>query len=166
MNDIGKADPKKLKALGAAGVLVVGDNMQAIFGTRSENLKTDIEEYLKVAGDEAELSTTRSPRSSTRRRVWTRYSCATRWPPKGPGLHRRSRRSDNIVKVDAAAETRLRVKVKNADAVDENALTAAGIAGFVDVGGGRLHLLAGPNADQYAGEIRGQLAAAPALAGR
>ena len=30
--------------------------MQAIFGTRSENLKTDMEEYLKSAGDEAEFS--------------------------------------------------------------------------------------------------------------
>ncbi|MGB8384444.1 MAG: PTS transporter subunit EIIC, partial [Dermatophilaceae bacterium] len=56
VDDVGKADQKKLKALGAAGVLLVGNNMQAIFGTRSENLKTDIEEYLKVAGDEAELS--------------------------------------------------------------------------------------------------------------
>ena len=50
MNDIGKADQKRLKALGAAGVLVVGDNMQAIFGSRSENLKTDIEEYLTPVG--------------------------------------------------------------------------------------------------------------------
>jgi PTS system glucose-specific IIC component len=33
--DISKASPDKLKALGAAGVLVVGDGMQAIFGTRS-----------------------------------------------------------------------------------------------------------------------------------
>ena len=27
--------------------------MQAIFGTRSENLKTDIEAYLRTAGSEA-----------------------------------------------------------------------------------------------------------------
>ena len=41
-------------------------------------------------------------------------------------------------------------------------LTEAGISGFVDVGEGTLHLLAGLNADQYAAEIRGQLAATPA----
>src|SRR4029079_8571018 len=44
--DITKASPEKLKALGATGVVVMGDGMQAIFGTRSENLKTEMEEYL------------------------------------------------------------------------------------------------------------------------
>ena len=52
--DVTKASPDKLKALGAAGVVVVGDGMQAIFGTRSENLKTEMEEYLKEAGPEAD----------------------------------------------------------------------------------------------------------------
>ena len=37
--DVTKASPDALKALGAAGVVTVGDGMQAIFGTRSENLK-------------------------------------------------------------------------------------------------------------------------------
>jgi hypothetical protein len=37
----------KLKALGAAGVVMVGDGVQAIFGTRSDVLKTEIGDYLK-----------------------------------------------------------------------------------------------------------------------
>ena len=53
--DIDKVNPDKLKALGAAGVVVVGNSLQAIFGPRSENLMTDMAEYLKTAGDEAEL---------------------------------------------------------------------------------------------------------------
>ncbi|MFY9976324.1 MAG: PTS transporter subunit EIIC, partial [Chromatiaceae bacterium] len=53
--DIGKANPEKLKALGAAGVVTVGNNLQAIFGPKSDNLKTDMEEYLRTAGPEAEL---------------------------------------------------------------------------------------------------------------
>ena len=52
--DVTKASPDTLKALGAAGVVVVGNGMQAIFGTRSENLKTEMEEYLKSAGPEAD----------------------------------------------------------------------------------------------------------------
>ncbi|MBD1391049.1 PTS glucose transporter subunit IIBC [Neiella sp. HB171785] len=40
-------DQAKLKALGAAGVVQVGNGMQAIFGTQSDNLKTDMELYLK-----------------------------------------------------------------------------------------------------------------------
>lgn len=35
VKDINKANPDKLKALGAAGVLVVGDQLQAIYGTQS-----------------------------------------------------------------------------------------------------------------------------------
>ena len=54
LNDVTKASPEKLKALGAAGVVVVGDGLQAIFGTQSENLKTEMQEYLKTAGPEAD----------------------------------------------------------------------------------------------------------------
>ncbi len=159
--DIGKADQKKLKALGAAGVLLVGNNMQAIFGTRSENLKTDIEEYLKIAGDEAELSPEavaevvyeppgvepklRDPLAAEKARDFI----------AGLGGH------DNIAKVEAAAETRLRVVVRDSSAVDEAALKATGIHGMVPVGDKTWHLIAGPNADQYAGEMRGQLTALP-----
>jgi glucose-specific phosphotransferase system IIBC component len=42
VRDKTKVDKAKLKALGAAGVLEVGDNMQAIFGTRAEILKGEI----------------------------------------------------------------------------------------------------------------------------
>ena len=161
VHDIGKADQKKLKALGAAGVLMVGDNMQAIFGTRSENLKTDMEEYLKIAGPEAELSDDQ--------RSEVTYEAPGVEPklrdPHAPekarsiiaGLGGRS----NIVKVEAAAETRLRVVVKDPDVVDDGALTEAGILGSVVIGDGTLHLLAGLNADQYAAEMRGQLAGEP-----
>jgi PTS system N-acetylglucosamine-specific IIC component len=42
VHDKSKVDKAKLKSLGAAGVLEVGDNMQAIFGTRAEILKGEI----------------------------------------------------------------------------------------------------------------------------
>jgi PTS system D-glucosamine-specific IIC component len=42
VKDKSKVDKAQLKALGAAGVLEVGDNMQAIFGTRAEILKGEI----------------------------------------------------------------------------------------------------------------------------
>ena len=42
VKDKSKVDKAKLKSLGAAGVLKVGDNMQAIFGTRAEILKGEI----------------------------------------------------------------------------------------------------------------------------
>jgi glucose PTS system EIICBA or EIICB component len=42
VKDKSKVNKAQLKALGAAGVLEVGDNMQAIFGTRAEILKGEI----------------------------------------------------------------------------------------------------------------------------
>ena len=165
VHDINKADQNKLKALGAAGVLLVGNNMQAIFGTRSDNLKTDMEEYLKTAGDEAELTDAAASEISYQPTggptVRLRDPMA---PEKARGIIDGLGGPDNIVKVDAVAETRLRVKIRDTSVVDEAVLTDSGIAGLAVIGDGTLHLLAGLNADQYAAELRGQLAAVPAHA--
>ncbi|KPC52171.1 PTS transporter subunit EIIC [Amantichitinum ursilacus] len=48
--DPAKVDQGKLKGLGAAGVMVVGSGVQAVFGTKSDNYKTDMDEYLKKGG--------------------------------------------------------------------------------------------------------------------
>jgi PTS system glucose-specific IIC component len=45
--DISKVDQATLKKLGAAGVVVAGSGVQAIFGTKSDNLKTDMDEYMR-----------------------------------------------------------------------------------------------------------------------
>jgi PTS system glucose-specific IIC component len=165
VHDINKADQNKLKALGAAGVLLVGNNMQAIFGTRSDNLKTDMEEYLKTAGAEAELSDEAASEISYQptggATVRLRDPMA---PEKARGIIDGLGGPDNIVKVDAVAETRLRVKLRDTSVVDETVLTDSGVAGVAVIGDGTLHLLAGLNADQYAAELRGQLAAVPAHA--
>jgi PTS system glucose-specific IIC component len=156
--DVTKASPERLKALGAAGVVVVGDGMQAIFGTRSENLKTEMQEYLKSAGPEADEVEGASPVKAP--------------PPAGlqprlrdPDAPRKARAyvaalggGANVVRVDACAETRLRVELKDVRPVQEAALRAEGIAAVVTLEGPVVHLLAGLNADQYAAEMRAQLA--------
>jgi PTS system glucose-specific IIC component len=162
--DVTKASPDTLKALGAAGVVVVGDGMQAIFGTRSENLKTEMEEYLKSAGpeaDEIELPSPvkASPPSGIQPRL--RDADAAR---KASAYIAALGGGDNIGRVDACAETRIRVVVRDVGKVGESALRAEGIAAVVRLEGGVLHLLAGLNADQYAAEMRGQLAAAASRA--
>ncbi|MEG2040870.1 MAG: glucose PTS transporter subunit EIIB, partial [Hafnia sp.] len=45
--DVAKVDQAGLKKLGAAGVVVAGSGVQAIFGTKSDNLKTDMDEYMR-----------------------------------------------------------------------------------------------------------------------
>jgi PTS system N-acetylglucosamine-specific IIC component len=44
--DKSKVDQARLKALGAAGVIEVGNNVQAVFGTQAEALKNDIKDAL------------------------------------------------------------------------------------------------------------------------
>ena len=44
--DTGKVDQARLKALGAAGVIEVGNSVQAVFGTQAEALKNDIIDVL------------------------------------------------------------------------------------------------------------------------
>ncbi|MGL6176333.1 MAG: PTS transporter subunit EIIC, partial [Vibrionaceae bacterium] len=47
VNDVQQVDQKKLKELGAAGVVVAGKGVQAIFGTKSDNLKTDMDQWIR-----------------------------------------------------------------------------------------------------------------------
>jgi glucose PTS system EIICB or EIICBA component len=65
----------------------------------------------------------------------------------------------NIQEVAACAVTRLRVTVRNADAVSEEALAAAGALGVMRVPGSAVHVIVGPHAAEYAAAMRSQLAA-------
>lgn len=157
--DVQKANPEKLKALGAAGVVVVGDGVQAIFGTRSENLKTEIQEYLKSAGPEADEVEPTSPVQPA--------AAPTGLQPKlrDPDAARKASAyiaalggKANIERVDACAETRLRLVVQDEGRINESALLKEGIGAVIKLPGRTMHLLAGLNADQYAAEMRGQMA--------
>nr|WP_086940829.1 glucose-specific PTS transporter subunit IIBC [Thaumasiovibrio occultus] len=46
VHEINKVNVDQLKRLGAREVLVIGDNLQAIFGTKSDNIKTEINQLL------------------------------------------------------------------------------------------------------------------------
>ncbi|GAM70660.1 PTS system [Vibrio sp. JCM 19236] len=48
--DTDAVDQDKLKQLGAAGVVVVAGGVQAIFGTKSDNLKTEMDEWIRNHG--------------------------------------------------------------------------------------------------------------------
>ena len=158
--DVAKASTEKLKALGAAGVVVVGDGVQAIFGTQSENLKTDMQEYLKTAGPEADEIEAASParasapagvqtavRDPDAARKASAYIAAARWQGEhrpGGSLRRDSRSDSSCATKPRFARPRSK---------------SEGIAAVVKLDQGKtLHLLAGLNADQYAAEMRGQLA--------
>ena len=158
LHDVTKANPEKLKALGAAGVVVLGDGVQAIFGTQSENLKTEMQEYLKTAGPEADEVEAPSP-------VQTPPAAGVISKLRDPDAARKVAAwiaalggAANIERVDECAETRLRLIARDVADVNENGLTSAGVDAIVKLPNNIIHLLVGLNADQYAAEMRGQLA--------
>ncbi|HTU03153.1 MAG TPA: PTS glucose transporter subunit IIBC, partial [Candidatus Sulfotelmatobacter sp.] len=156
--DVRKANPDKLKALGAAGVVIVVNGMQAIFGTRSENLKTDMEEYLKAAGPDADPVESPPPAVAYAPRGITPKLRDAEAPQKTHALIQALGGARNIAQVEACAETRLRLVMNDPQRIDEAALRAAGVLGSMRLPKGVVHLLIGLNADQYATEMHAQLA--------
>ncbi|PSF35203.1 PTS glucose transporter subunit IIB [Aphanothece hegewaldii CCALA 016] len=161
VNDMSKVNVDRLKALGASGVLQVGNSAQAIFGPRSENLKTDMVEYLKVAGPEADVADLPTTPTATAEVAATEIEAK---PLKAEELAHVSEMinalggKNNIRKVDSAAITRLRLEVADQELVDENALRTAGIKGIMPLSDSVIHLLIGLNAEQYEKEMKTQLA--------
>lgn len=170
VNDKGRVSKERLKQLGATGVLEVGNNVQAIFGPRSENLKTDMGDYLKTAGPEADAAYVSSAGAAAGNGAGNGAAdgvvtdgMATIAPD--PDAIRKVENMiialggrKNIRSVDAAALTRLRLEVGDDAIVDENALRSAGVNGIMPLPNHKYHLIVGLNANQYAEEMKKRLA--------
>ncbi len=151
------ANPERLKQLGAIGVVEAGNGMQAIFGTRSEILKTDIEEYLKTAGEDAELEARPTARlvsevpgfATVAADPDARSKCE-KWLAGMGGR-------ENVKEVSACAETRLRVVLHESDWLDSEELLGSGIKGIMPLENGVVHLLTGLGAHQYQIELQAML---------
>jgi PTS system glucose-specific IIC component len=149
-------DDGKLKALGAAGVLRVGNGVQAIFGTSSENMKTDLQEYLKTAGSEADLAPGGTQVAEAAAPIAAPAAAA-------PGSTQKARADKiraalggaaNIKKLEALAATRLRVLLSDASRLDAAALKEAGVPATQSLSNGELDLIVGLEAEHLASEMR------------
>jgi glucose PTS system EIICB or EIICBA component len=106
LKDSSKVSADKLKALGAAGIVMVGDGIQAIFGTRSDVLKTEIGEYLKTAGSEADEVEAPSPVKAPAQAGIQPKLRDPLAAEKARSLIKALGGKANIQRVDACAETR------------------------------------------------------------
>jgi glucose PTS system EIICB or EIICBA component len=150
--DPARANPERLRALGATGVVKIGNNLQAIFGTRSENLKSDMEEYLRAGGEPAALAPTAvvnaAPTSaSTSDPDARRAAAAIELALGGTG---------NIASAEACALTRVRVKIVDPARVNDAALGQNAV-GVMRLGSNVLHLIIGPKADAIASAVANDL---------
>ncbi len=65
VDDVDRVDKDALKQLGAAGVLVVGNNIQAIFGTQSDSLKEQIKQIMNNEKNHAPVEAKAAPPAET-----------------------------------------------------------------------------------------------------
>ena len=149
VRDTNLVQESTLKALGATGVMRVGNGVQAIFGTLSENLKTDMEEYLKRSSTPMEMAAPRTrddARHGLRHRITGTHG--------GGRLLKALGGRANLREIDAIAHTRLRVVLADSTLFDEAAAQDAGVAATMRVGAGVIHLIIGEEAPQFAAAMQ------------
>lgn len=154
-------DPKKvnaaeLKALGAAGVLEVGNGVQAIFGTKAGNLMTDMNDYMQQAGDDAELPAG-VPKASPQVSVEKASTPETDLPPASPeqldALRQALGGKENILSSEIWAKTRLLLKLKDKSLIQPEKASTAGLTIFVPKEGDFVHVIVGLHPERYAGLV-------------
>ncbi|WP_168788415.1 PTS glucose transporter subunit IIBC [Paraburkholderia aromaticivorans] len=150
-------DDRRLKALGAAGVVRVGNGVQAIFGPLSENMKTDMQEYLKTAGSDADLAPVGMPAVEAASPVAASVACApnpTQQAARAEKIRAALGGAANIQKLEALAATRLRVVLNDPSRLDTAALRAADVPATQSFSTGELDLIVGLEAESVAGAMR------------
>jgi PTS system glucose-specific IIC component len=105
----------------------VGNAVQAVFGPVSENLKTDIEAYLK-----SQAAPATSP----------------------PALVRALGGSSNVRALKAVAGTRIRVELDDPARFDAAGARMAGVQAVMQVAPDVMHLIVGAGASKLASELR------------
>ncbi|BDU73957.1 PTS glucose transporter subunit IIBC [Mesoterricola silvestris] len=119
VRDAARVDDARLKALGASAVLHIGNGVQAIFGPRSENLKTDMEIHLRGGAP----------------------------PDRAQRILAALKGRSNVLALEAVAATRLRVRLAD-PRLDAAALEAAGVMAVMDLPGGERDLIVGKEAEE------------------
>jgi glucose PTS system EIICB or EIICBA component len=147
VKDQGKVDQARLKAMGAAGVMVVGNGIQAIFGPLSENMKTDMEEYLKSTTSDGDApagapAPVAAPVASE--------SSAVLDLVNGTALRQALGGEANVTAIEPIALTRLRVTVVDANAVNIEAVKRVGVKAVTSVAPNVFHLIVGLAVDGVA----------------
>ena len=139
--------------------------MQAVFGTRSENLKTDIEEYLRAGG--APIVQPRAAPLPSKPPVEPAGGAAVTPEHRAlaGALIAALGGPENIARVEPCALTRVRVELRDHRPLDDAALEAAGAGGVLHVSDSVVHLLLGDRAGAVAAALDEELRA-PAALGR
>jgi PTS system glucose-specific IIC component len=163
VGDKKKVNTDKLKALGATGVLMVADGVQAIFGTQSENLKTDMEQYLGGKVENAPAMQTPDVHLQASEMVARGQEGASKAdgasrPSTGgnvAGLLNELGGANNIASSRAVAYTRVRVELKDGRKLNPDSLKTQGVQETQEIRPGLYHLIVGDRAEGIAKALQG-----------
>jgi PTS system glucose-specific IIC component len=153
--DPARVDKPRLMSMGAAGVVQVGNGFQAVFGPLSENLKTEMEEYLARTGpaDDGPLPLIPATPVVSKQvapvqvpETWAVAAAVPLWQAMGGRT--------NVKKLDAVALTRLRIELDDETRFDEAAARRAGVVGVMRTGPRVMHLIVGERAKQLAAALK------------
>lgn len=145
VTDIANVDEIGLKGLGASGVVKVGNGVQAIFGTKSGNLKTEMEDYLggisnkplKSASNESAPQVIENLELDNEKLETMSKNISVALGGK-----------DNLKELETIAKTRLRVEVIDNIKLDKLKLHQAGVQAIVNISPNVFHLIIGNHAPQ------------------
>jgi PTS system glucose-specific IIC component len=129
----------------------VGNGMQAIFGTRSENLKTAMEEYMRSPGAVTAPPVVSAPAARGAPSV-VRVEPTAEDRARATAIVEALGGYDNIADVEPVALTRLRVELRDPSRVRKAALETA-TGGVLSASDRVLHVVVGQRAEQYAAAI-------------
>jgi len=119
-------DERALKGLGArATVKVSSDGLQVVLGPIADQVAGEIREHMRA-----------------------------RTPDAGSGLLAALGGRENVREIEVIASSRLRVRVTNAKAVDEEAMRSLGVRAIARPSADRVHLIVGPSAGETLASLR------------
>jgi PTS system glucose-specific IIC component len=122
----------ELKALGATGVVVIGNGVQAIFGTKSGNLKTAMEEV--ISSNASTLTEKPNPLQLDKFNI--------------PDFVEYLGGKENIVKLDKCAETRIRLVIKSEELIKSNTQINQTEERLIHIDKKVFHLIVGQSVDE------------------
>jgi PTS system glucose-specific IIC component len=140
--DVAKVDQPAFKQMGAAGVMVVGQGLQVVFGTQSENLKTDMDEYLRSTG----AGVASGPVSSAQPAA-ARAPVSASAAGQAAALLTALGGKANVVASETVAGSRVRVELADVRKFDQAAAKLAGVKAIATLGHGSYQLVVGDAAD-------------------
>ncbi|MGZ3770008.1 MAG: PTS glucose transporter subunit IIBC [Bdellovibrio sp.] len=154
LKDVSRVSKDMLKALGALGVVIVGNGVQAVFGTKSENLKTEIEEYLRHNINNEEEILNIAPTDIPETVFSTKPNGDVKNSIEPQMLLNALGGASNIKeRIKAVAETRLWLTIHKENTINEQMLIASGAKGLMKFPNGVVHVIVGLNASHCAGQI-------------